>query len=43
MITDKEEIRPNVWNVHLGTGEQMTVYCKEGQTPEEVLAETEPE
>lgn len=43
MIVDKKEITPGVWMVQLDTGETIKVACREGQTPEEVLEEAEPE
>lgn len=43
MIVHKEEVGVDIWICQLSTGETVKVICREGQTPEEVLAEAEPE
>lgn len=45
MIVSKEKMpgEGNTWMVQLDTGETIKVACREGQTPEEVLEEAEPE
>ena len=43
MIANKKELTPGVWMVELSSGDTLKVICREGQTPEEVLAEAEPD
>ena len=42
-ILSMSEISIGVWSVLLDSGEQVTVFCRDGQNPEEVLKEAESE
>ena len=43
IILSMVEIAENVWSVQLDNGETVRVFCRDGQGPEEVLKESEPE
>lgn len=43
MILSMCKIAENTWSVQLGNGATVRVFCRDGQDPEEVLAEAEPE
>lgn len=42
-IINLTEICGNIWIAELQGGEVVKVVCRDGQTPEEVLEESEPE
>lgn len=42
-ILSMSKIAENTWSVKLDNGETVRVFCRDGQGPEEVLKESEPE
>ena len=42
-ILSMSKIAENIWSVQLDNGETVRVFCRDGQDPEEVLKESEPE
>ena len=42
-VLSMSETSKNVWSVLLDSGEQVTVFCREGQSPEDAILDAEPE